>query len=240
MGDNVGFMAFRSAPDVERLKGVDGLEGFTLFKRRGHDQWYLEGPLDPPPKTGVLPEISFYEDVTYADGTVQRMLADARATIKWLGQATGDLGNGDCFNDVAIAEAMTLSRQLSAEILVVFGNDEGWDGAVRCSNGELVSGALRVIGDVLLRIDGVKRYSVIHEPKEAFDEERMSINNPTAATEAGRFFGVVEPVPHWSDVSAHEPEQYEVIASQLQSARSSESRSAASRKKGFLDHFFKR
>jgi hypothetical protein len=88
----------------------------------------------------------------------------------------------------------------------------------------------------VLRITGERQATVVTIAPE--DEHDLPNSFYRRATEeAGRFFGELELVPHWSDFTAHAPEQYELVASKAPSGRRARS---ATRKKGLLDYFFKR
>lgn len=234
MGDSVGsncsFIAFRSEPDIEKLRSIDQLGGFTLFKWRDREQWYLEGGL---PKGE---SISFYEPLEFDHGKSSPLHNPAaKATVAWLSRTVDEI-EGATFDDMALLEGLYLSSVLDISLLVVFGNDEDLDGALVCSKGALIGGSLAAGGEGILRITGERDAEVVPDFED--DPNMPNTFYRIAIVEAGQYFCEYDPEPHWSDPGSHAPELYERIAGRASGTL--RTNPAQSTKRSLLDYFFKR
>lgn len=234
MGSNCGFFAFRSAPDVERLLGIEWLAGFTLFKRKDRAQWYMEGPL--PEGEGI----SFYEPLeVYRNKLNPLREPDAKAAVAWLSKTTNEIASSATFDDGALAEGLLISRALDTDVLVVFGNDEELDGALECSHGKLVGGSLHAGGSEVLHIAGERKATIATvAPEDELDMPNSFYRR--AIEEAGRFFGEFELAPHWSDYSAEWPDHFELIAKKAAADERAPPPQCSGKNKGLLSYLFKR
>lgn len=181
MGANVGFIAFREEPDLEKLAAAPGLSGFRLFKHNAKPEWYLEGP---SPEGDA---ITFYEPLDYAPKG--EAFKQARAAAKELTNALKADVNPYGLDEEALTAALTISNELGLATLLIYSNDDGVDAGFICEAGLVSYAKLPNLPMAMVVFEnGAAR---LETPKsEEFDEGEPVLDLHQFATEvANRFFG---------------------------------------------------
>jgi hypothetical protein len=177
MGANVGFIAFREGPDLERLTAVPGLTGFRLFKHNAKPEWYLEGP-NPEGN-----DITFYEPLDYApEGEAfTKAQAAAKQFTNAFEKAEVSL---DGLDEKALAAALTISTELSIATLLIYGDDDSVDAGFICEAGQVTYAKLHMVAfeNGTVRLEAAQT--------EELDEGLLVRDLHQVATEvANKFFG---------------------------------------------------
>jgi hypothetical protein len=135
MGANVGFIAFREAPNVAKLAAIPGLTGFRLFKHKAKPEWYLEGP---SPDGDA---ITFYEPLDYAPkGDLFKQAQDSAKSVVNAFKHKNLRVEG--FDERAVVQALTLNLALGVATLLIYSNDDGIDAGFICVDGKIMHAKL--------------------------------------------------------------------------------------------------
>jgi hypothetical protein len=183
MGACVDFIAFRSAPDEQRLASVRGLAAFRLFKHKVRPEWYLED-------VGDHDAISFFGPLRYSPSgeIAKRAKAGAKSFYETLKRARLESWGLD---DKRIVQGLAVSCELELPTLLIYGNSSaGVDVGLVCDGGAVRYAKLSALPTgVLVFEDEVAR---IEKPQtEEFDDEGEPILDlfQFATEVANRFFG---------------------------------------------------
>src|SRR5262245_22913884 len=118
MGYNVSFFAFDELPDLQALEAISWLTAFRLFRRRGRDEWYLEGP------SAAGDGITFFERLIADDSQLAAIVPVTAAVAKLRSDIKSLKKRSAAYDDEGLIQALALSAALKQRVLYVSGNDE--------------------------------------------------------------------------------------------------------------------
>jgi hypothetical protein len=202
MGCDLRFLAFRNKPDPVALKAIPWLKAFRLYKLKGADQWFLEGP-------SILGDsITFFEPMHFDHVTRKVEEKTAAPVVSRLDAAITAVGGRSAFDDDSLICGLSISRALNTFVLAAFGNDEDWDGAFVCENGQLAGGRILVDNDRAMKIAAEGSSDVVQ-----LRTADRRILHQMASEEAARFFGLTETYLYTSDPGDYDAAEYELVGS---------------------------
>jgi hypothetical protein len=181
MGSNVHFIAFRQAPDVEKLAAIPGLTGFRLFKHSTKPEWYLEGP-NPEGD-----DITFFEPLDYAPKG--EAFNQSKSALQELIQAFNRAElNPYGLDKKALASALTICNELNIATLLIYSNDDGIDAGFICNAGKVSHAKLPNLPKAMAVFENGAAHLESPQSKE-FDEGEPVLDLHQYASEvASRFF----------------------------------------------------
>ncbi len=214
MGYNLECIAFKSRPDVDKLKRLSWIRSFRIFGKVRGQEWYIEGPHHPANERAIgksdapSNQISFYQPLRlnwwwhWGRHTVlaTNQINKLRAAI------AAESDDWQCLNGRVLMNALKLSADLRTELLAVFGDDEGMDGGILCSKGGLAGGRMLVDGERVLTFDADGNYRI-----DPLDAPHGRMIHGIASEETARFFGGA--LASTNFYRGYDPEDYDLLAS---------------------------